>query len=343
MKDFYDVIIIGAGPAGLSCAKELQNASLDVLVLEKNKEIGPKVCAGGLTIHTLKELELPEGSMEIQQNYFILRSIFQKVIVKYEKNFIFTFERKKLAQWQLSKINSSDITIETGSELTAIEKNQITVNGSKIKYRFLVGADGSNSQVRKYLGVRSEKVGIAMHYVLPASDKFSWELTYNPKYFHSWYGWVFPHENYVSVGCGGDPQKISAPRLKKNFEKWLIRRGIDIGNARFEAHAMNHDYRGYNFGNVFLAGDAAGRLSCLTGEGVYQAIISGREIARLIKNPAYRSEEMPKIINMLRMHEKIVHLQNSSRILRVIGGELAVALMRSGWGSRILLKRGHMI
>ena len=50
----YDVIIIGAGPAGLSAAKILAENGKTVLVLEKNKVIGPKVCAGGLTTKDFK-------------------------------------------------------------------------------------------------------------------------------------------------------------------------------------------------------------------------------------------------------------------------------------------------
>jgi flavin-dependent dehydrogenase len=50
--DTYDVVIIGAGPAGLNCAKKLSEADKTVLLVEKNTEIGPKVCAGGITKYT---------------------------------------------------------------------------------------------------------------------------------------------------------------------------------------------------------------------------------------------------------------------------------------------------
>ena len=55
MKDKYDVIIVGAGPAGLSCAEVLAKGGKSVLVLEKNNEVGPKICAGGLTARVEKE------------------------------------------------------------------------------------------------------------------------------------------------------------------------------------------------------------------------------------------------------------------------------------------------
>ena len=55
----YDVVIIGAGPAGLKCAEILAKNNKKVLVLEKNKNIGKKVCAGGLTMKDF-ELGIPD-------------------------------------------------------------------------------------------------------------------------------------------------------------------------------------------------------------------------------------------------------------------------------------------
>ena len=55
MKDKYDVIIVGAGPAGLSCAETLSKSGKSVLVLEKNYKVGPKICAGALTMKVKEE------------------------------------------------------------------------------------------------------------------------------------------------------------------------------------------------------------------------------------------------------------------------------------------------
>jgi 2-polyprenyl-6-methoxyphenol hydroxylase-like FAD-dependent oxidoreductase len=49
MNNRFDVIIIGAGPAGIACAEALAGSSLSVLLVEKNETVGPKICAGGLT------------------------------------------------------------------------------------------------------------------------------------------------------------------------------------------------------------------------------------------------------------------------------------------------------
>jgi flavin-dependent dehydrogenase len=55
----YDVVIVGAGPAGLECARALMGSRLSVLIIEKNEQIGPKTCAGGI-VETVEPLHLPE-------------------------------------------------------------------------------------------------------------------------------------------------------------------------------------------------------------------------------------------------------------------------------------------
>ena len=70
MRNRYDVVIIGAGPAGLKCAEQLRDSNLSVLLIEKNKIIGPKICAGGLT-RLVPDYDIPEGSIRSFTNQII--------------------------------------------------------------------------------------------------------------------------------------------------------------------------------------------------------------------------------------------------------------------------------
>jgi geranylgeranyl reductase len=90
--------------------------------------------------------------------------------------------------------------------------------------------------------------------------------------------------------------------MKKNFLEWLKLKKINIAEATYEAFVINCDYQGYKFGDTFLIGDAAGLASGFTGEGIYQALISGEEIAKLILDNSYEPEKLKRIIEISQKH-----------------------------------------
>lgn len=318
METDYDVVIVGAGPAGLSCAKELGGSNLKVLLAEKNKIIGPKVCAGGITLKDLKEI--PKEILDAVFNKVYAHYKNKTVLVERNYGLIATIDREKLGQYQLNQINKfGNIKILTGISVTKInpDNSLILSSGEEIKFKFLVGADGSNSIVRNFLKLPIKKRGILIQYILPRKME-NFELYLDNDLFGTAYLWIFPHKNYTSIGCGTDSKTISARELKDNFENWLRKEKIDLTGAKLEAGIINYDYRGYKFGNIFLAGDAAGLTSGLTGEGIYSAIISGKQIAKeilqkdkdknLINNWLIKKKRQEKYIFLLKMPSYFKHL-----------------------------------
>ncbi len=81
---------------------------------------------------------------------------------------------------------------------------------------------------------------------------------------------------------------------------------LSIEKTKFEAAHINFDYRGFAFGNRFLAGDAAGFASGLTGEGIYPAILSGEEVARGILNKNYNYPGIKHLLKMKNGQEKLL-------------------------------------
>ncbi|WP_339896210.1 NAD(P)/FAD-dependent oxidoreductase [uncultured Algibacter sp.] len=304
----YDVIIIGAGPAGLSCAKQLGNSNLKVLLAEKNSVIGPKVCAGGLTGKSIKTLNLPDELIEFTYNKIHLFNKNNSFYIEDDSNFAYTIDRKVLGQWQLKQLDEfSNIEVKTDYRVSEITKEYIVINGEKIGYKHLVGADGSSSLVRRYLKLTTEKIGVAIQYIIPTTKYKDFEIYFDSNLFSAWYAWIFPHKNYVSIGCGGDPKTISSKQLKKNFSTWLEKHNIDVSQGKYEAFPINGDYKEYQFnGNIYLAGDSGGFASVLTGEGIYQALISGEEIGKIILNKNYHSLKLDDLINLQRKHHKIL-------------------------------------
>lgn len=317
MKTF-DVIIVGAGPAGLRCAEELSTSTLKVLLLEKNPEIGPKVCAGGLTGKGMEYFHFPDELIEFKYNQIKLQVNHIPSTIKHDRDFAYTIDRKEFGQWQLSKIaTSKNIEIRTNARVSKITPETVTVNDEIISYKTLVGADGANSIVRRFLGLKSEKVVAAIQYIIPTDKYKKFELYFQPKKFHAGYVWIFPHRNYVSIGTGCDAKLFPTSLLKENFHQWLKKHKIDISNARYEAFPINADYQGYKFGNIYLLGDAAGLASGFTGEGIYQALISGEEIGKQILNPDYQPD-LSRLLRNQHYHERLYALSNKWGNVRVL-------------------------
>ncbi|MDD3190687.1 MAG: NAD(P)/FAD-dependent oxidoreductase [Candidatus Pacebacteria bacterium] len=305
-KTNYDIVIIGAGPAGLACATELSKSDLKVLVLEQKDIIGPKVCAGGLTRKDLSHIKIPKQLLDVRFKKMTLHTPLAQTTIEDDNDMICTIDREKFANWQLQKLkDSANVTIKTNCKAIAIDKDKVTINDSfAINYKYLVGADGSFSAIRRFLKIETKETAIAIQYIIPTEKYKELEFFFDSKLFKAWYAWIFPHKGYVSIGCMCDPRNLSAKTLQQNFDKWLRKNEIDISKGKFEGYAINYDYRGYKFGNIFLAGDAAGLGSGLTGEGIYQAIISGEEVAKTILNEKYKAPKIKELLETKRLQNQ---------------------------------------
>ena len=129
------------------------------------------MCAGGLTRKCFNYLQLPDNLIERTYQKVIFQTPFNKTALQFGENFLYTVDRKNLGQWQLEKLCSAEnIEIKTGSAVTRFRKDYVVINNSeKINYKYLVGADGSNSIVRKFLGIKTKLTGIAFQYIWPGA------------------------------------------------------------------------------------------------------------------------------------------------------------------------------
>jgi len=321
----YDIVIIGAGPAGLACAIELKNSAFSVLLIEKETEIGPKVCAGGLTGLTQGyELPLDKTRSFSKQNIILKNKAFTIDLA----NPIRTITRLELGQYQLQQIeNAKNITVLSNTTIKEINKNQIiTTDNEIIQFKYLVGADGSNSIVRKSIGLKSVHC-VGLYYDIPIITKECiWYLNSNT--LKTGYIWVFPHKNYTNIGVYFNPTTLNSKKAREALENYITNQGFSFTSTGIKGAPVCYNYEGHQFGNVFLVGDAAGLTSKGTGEGISFALASGKEIAKKIKNNNYKTIELNKIIRIKKRQDKLFNILETLPFLHAFLYTIFIHMMR---------------
>jgi len=89
---------------------------------------------------------------------------------------------------------------------------------------------------------------------------------------------------------------------------------IDTGNLKSESMKGNADYKGWEFGNIFLAGDAGGFLNPLTTEGIYYAITSGEGVAKAILGDPKGRAIMKKLADTHLWQVRIFDLATNTKL-----------------------------
>ena len=323
------MIIVGGGPAGLQCAKELSNSHLRVLLLEKDAIFGDKLCAGGLTLKDMGVLPLPDHVIQQKISRAAIHSRRRSSDTLTPVPYLFTVDRRELGAYQRSLLDETEVVVRTHSQVTEIGNKQLSLKSGQVYgFRYLVGADGYASIVRRYLGLKVRKRLIGFQYTLPVTEEHpQLEMFLDARRFHLWFAWIFPHGDSIAVGCCCDPDRINPQKVKKGFHDWLRETGIETGEARLESYPIACDYQGYRFENIFLVGEAAGLASGWTGEGIYQALISGQEVARLILDPKHQADQLNQVLKYNRILERIMAAFRWAGPLRGLLQEFLLFLM----------------
>lgn len=329
------VVIVGAGPGGLSAAIWLlMNGYHNVVILEKKPEEALyKICAAGMSRTDYVKYNIPaelvkliEQSIVREFDHFRIITRVQSVIVKSDGKTAVTIDRKKLNELMVKKARELGAKIYFGEEVSRVEGNfVITVLDHEYKFDFVIGADGSNSKIRENLGLEKKKekrknrekrdVIQAIQYIM--RGKYS-EIVFgiNKKIFgESSYGWFFPWDGTISAGTGRnslDAHGLSMQKLKKNLNYW-IDKNINpklFEKLRFEAAEILVDYKGFNFknGKWRLVGDAGGFPNPATGGGIMVAVGSALDVVESMINPGCECQRIRKILKARKNSKRLIRL-----------------------------------
>lgn len=291
----FDVIIIGGGPGGANCAYELAKAGKSVAIIEKDVFPRFKPCAGMLTIKALHQLPYSIAPVvQWQTDAMTLSRDFKaEKTLQASKTLVVTTLRSELDEFCLNescKAGAEIIVCAKGFERYEETEEGIKVylaDGRELTCRFLVGADGAHSKVRKQSQqFTPDCTAVALEGRIPLDritknkDK---SLRFDFNVVKKGYGWLIPKADHINVGIytrRPDEYPISKKQLQDYTEKLLGTREIDellgfpigTGGEYFEPPQSR----------ILLVGDAAGYAEPIFGEGIHNAIKSGRLAAKVI-------------------------------------------------------------
>lgn len=292
----FQVVVIGGGPAGSSAAYTLARAGIKVCVLDRSVFPRDKLCGGLLTLRSKKTFQTifqTDWSPAIRAVSTGARFYYKEKLLNQltgYKEIYFTCRRDYDA-FLLGLARQSGAVVHEGAHVQSIDLRQSSLtlkDGSVIRYQFLIGADGVNSQVAKALfgeSFRQDTIGFGLEMEVPLSAEVP--AIREPEIYFGlldWgYGWVFPKANTLTAGVGGLLRKN--PKMREGLKRFLIQRFGRVPSAKIKGHFIPFgDFRKKpGRDNVLLCGDAAGLVEPITGEGIAFAMLSGFYAAEGIK------------------------------------------------------------
>ncbi len=299
MKEKYDVIVVGAGPAGSITAKTCAEAGLEVLLIEKRQEIGDPVrCAEGVGKDGLKRHIQPDNrwiAAEVKGSK-ILAPDGTEIKMSEEASSGkagYTLERKVFdrALAQMAAMAGTEVMVKTRA--TGLLRNNGKVTGINAMYMgetyeiradIVIGADGVESKVGRWGGIDTSlkpgDIDTCAQFLVSNIDAGDYSKFYlGEKSTPGGYVWVFPKgKNTANVGLGILGSKAGNTRpillLHKFIETYLPHAKIlelVVGGVPVSGPIKQTVADG-----LILVGDAARQSDPLTGGGIINAMDAGK-------------------------------------------------------------------
>ena len=222
----HDAIIVGCGPAGNTLAWRLAGRGFKALMIEKANLPRPKTCAGGLSCKTLHALPFPVDEV-------IERRVTGAWLTFRGESFLYkrmpgagaTVDRARLDQFMTGRAVAAGAELREGVQFQSFEPNRdgvlVRTSAGEFAGRFLIGADGAASRVRRLLHP-AERLRTAQAIetdLFPPAEAFE-ALGDNALFdfggLPGGYGWIFPKRDRFSVGLlrirrVGDARNLKRP------------------------------------------------------------------------------------------------------------------------------------
>jgi geranylgeranyl reductase family protein len=280
----FDAIVVGAGPAGSTTAYRLARAGARVCLLDRARFPRDKPCGGGVTVRAARQLPFSiepvvEDRVESLELGFRYRRRWSGSA---GQPLILMTQRRRLDAFLAERAAEAGAELREGAKVTAADPDgSVTVAGERLEADVVVGADGANGVTARAVGPPPPVHGVALEgnlgYENASAERFAGRAVVEFGVVPGGYAWVFPKGDHVNVGVGG--WQSEGPRLRERLHELCGAYGLDSA-ALTEVRGHRLPMRGAGRlpvrGRIALVGDAAGLVDPLSGDGMYEAFVSGR-------------------------------------------------------------------
>ena len=346
--DMYDVIVIGAGPAGATAAKTLAEGGCKTLLAERSKMPRYKSCSGQLIRKTLDLVEACYGE-PVPRSAMCTPTENRGVILTDDRGNTFRFEqhgrnvwRSDFDKWLADKAASVGVEVRDETAAIACDErdgivNVTLKNGGRTyteQARYVIDCEGVTGTLKRKL------TGKEPEYITTYQTYNQGTIDLDPHYFYAWLqpdlsqydAWFNVKDGQLVVGVSvQDSYRI--PAYFCHFIAYMQKNhGLRIEKQLKEDRWLMHRVRpgctiDYGVGRVFFAGEAAGLLNPM-GEGVSSAIESGHQLAGAILDhfddpkrvlAAYQDAVKPLQDYMKRQWHLVSGMSDAFRDMRLSG------------------------
>ena len=282
-----DLIVLGAGPAGSSAAKVAADLGVRVALVDKKRFPRDKLCGGGLTgravghHHRIFGDRVPDVPLE-RRDSISFHAFGEDLGTSRDAPPLHLVMRRDFDARLLERAIDAGALDMTGQPVTLDPDGPaLHVGKARIEAPLVIAADGVNSSTAKMLFGQSfdrTKIGFALEVEHPAHDPDR-PLRIDFGAADWGYGWQFPKACGTTVGVGGVMSRNAD--MKSQLARYLDTLGVDPSLPVKGQFLPFGDFREVpGKGRILLAGDAAGLVDPITGEGIAHALHSGELAAR---------------------------------------------------------------
>jgi len=284
--DRHEVLVVGGGPAGSSCAWRLKQKGVDVLVLDRSPFPRSKLCAGWITPQVLSDLQMdvddyPRRFLTFEKIKVHLAGLSFGLAAAQH-----SIRRCEFDDWLLRR-SGADVAVHEVQKIVAVGGDYVL--DDQYRCRYLVGAGGTSCPVYRSMFRESNPRARELQ-VATLEQEFAYD--YRDGACHLWfighglpgYAWYVPKETgYLNVGVGGMSVQLKS-RKKDIHGHWdaftqdLAQAGLVKGYAfkpKGHSYYLRDRVQKGRIGNAFIVGDAAGLATRDLCEGIGGAVRSG--------------------------------------------------------------------